>query len=314
MVSVSTLLRKVIGRPAARGYKALINMAYNELLDIFDDNFSELFHVVNDILDIKIMVNRDESLPHEKLYSSDILILGCPSKKRIPGRDIENILKYIREGGNLLVISDAGGDLAHETNLNDLLKHLHVTIEPTMVRDQEINMGSSLAPIIENVNVSHPIVRNVMRVVIGGGCTLNVEEPAVPIINTSMTSWIEQFHPNESEAWKILKVGEHMCLMAGITHGQGKVLVVGDLDMFSNDADYGIDALDNKILVKNIFSWFLEPVEVSTIIDWLVTRIANLESKYENLARKFKEYTEKDEDNINAFTRKIKFTSRHSLR
>lgn len=265
----------------------MIDEGHGEILDIFDDNFSELFHVLNDVLNLDVSINREETIPEEDLLAADILVLGCP-KDILVDHEIQEILKYIREGGNLLIISDAGGDLANETNLNDLLSNLHIELEPTMIRDKQVNMGSSLAPVIENLNLSHPIMRNVMRVVVGGGCTMSMEEPAVSLLSTSMTSWIERFHPDETEAWKVMKVGEHWSLMASVLHGQGKVIACGDVDMFSNDADYGINALDNHILVKNMFNWFLSPVESSTVIDWLISRIAVLEKKQERLEKMLK--------------------------
>ncbi|MBD3185628.1 hypothetical protein GF325_02270 [Candidatus Bathyarchaeota archaeon] len=282
------MLRKVVTGANTSRFSCLIDGGHGEILDIFDDNFSELFHVLNDVLNIDVSINREETIPEEDLLATDILVLGCP-KDFLVDHEIQEILKYIREGGNLLIISDAGGDLANETNLNDLLSNLHIELEPTMIRDKQVNMGSSLAPVIENLNLSHPIMRNVMRVVVGGGCTMSMEEPAVSLLSTSMTSWIERFHPDETEAWKVMKVGEHWSLMASVLHGQGKVIACGDVDMFSNDADYGINALDNHILVKNMFNWFLSPVESSTVIDWLISRIAVLEKKQERLEKMLKE-------------------------
>ncbi|MFX0102197.1 MAG: hypothetical protein ACFFCS_21710 [Candidatus Hodarchaeota archaeon] len=252
-------------------------------MDIYDDNYSELFHVINSLSNVKIIINHDAPLAEELLLTTDILILGCPSNKEIKKLEIDVILKYVRDGGNLLVISDAGGDSANETNLNDLVANFHIKIEPTMIRDQQLNMGSSVAPVIDNINVSHPAMKNVLKVAFGGCATLKIDEPATSLIATNNTCLIERFTPGNEEAWTLLRVGENWPIIASTPYGQGKVVVCGDIDIFSNDEDYGIRAMDNKVLIKNIITWFLTPMDVSSVIDWLVSRITNLEEKVENL-------------------------------
>ena len=56
--------------------------------------------------------------------------------------------------------------------------------------------------------------------------------------------------------------------------------------MFSNDPDYGLNAFDNSMLVKSTCNWLLEPVEVSTIIDWLVARMTRLEERLHFVKKK----------------------------
>jgi hypothetical protein len=279
------LLKRLIGRVPRGDYICLVDKGFNELLDVHDDNFSELFHVLNDVVKMNIAVNREASIFEDMLSEADILLIGCPARVSFSNDDIEAVAKYVREGGNLLVISDAGGDLAHETNLNDLVAEFGIEIESTTVRDSR-NVGSAVAPVLDNINVSHAANKNVMRLVVGGGTTLSVIWPAVPLVSTGKTSVVEQYLPKESHPWKIVKVGENFPIAAATMHGQGKVVVVGDIDMFSNDPEYGINALDNGALVRNIFSWFLAPVETSTVIDWLIARVANLEEKYTTLTKK----------------------------
>lgn len=263
----------------------LVNKGFNELLDVHDDNFSEMFHLLNDIMKVSIAINREDFIPAELLSEADMFVIGCPARVRLSGDDIETIAKYVREGGNLLVITDAGGDLAHQTNLNDLVAEFGIEIEYTTVRDTR-NVGSAVSPVIENINVSHSTNKNVMRLVVGGGTTLSVVWPAVPLFSTGKTSVVEQYSPTDSHSWKIVKVGENYPIGAATLHGQGKVVVIGDVDMFSNDAEYGINAMDNGTFIKNVFSWFLAPVETSTVIDWLIARLSNLEEKFTMIAKK----------------------------
>ncbi|MHA1369799.1 MAG: hypothetical protein ACTSWN_00775 [Promethearchaeota archaeon] len=264
------------------GYTCLFNKSFNELLDIYDDNYSQLFNLLHDTLNVKIYINREKYVAEEILEDINLLVLGCPSKIKIDDRSIDSILKFVRAGGSLLVISDAGGDLANETNLNDLVSHFQISIKPTTVRDT-FNCGSQVAPVLGNINLSHPIMKGVIKIAIGGGCTLQIEGTGSPLVKTNESSWIEQFSLKNNKAWSIVNTGSYWPIIATIPYGHGKIAISGDLDMFSNDIDYGINAFDNKKFITNLFSWLLEPIESRTVIDWLISRISRLEVAYEDL-------------------------------
>jgi hypothetical protein len=288
------LLRRIISRSQHGESICLVDKGFNELLDIHDDNFSELFHLLNDVVKVGISINREDFIPEDLLSEADMFVIGCPARARLSGDDIETIAKYVREGGNLLVITDAGGDLAQQTNLNDLVAEFGIEIEFTTVRDTR-NVGSVVSPVIENINVSHSTNKSVMRLAVGGGTTLSVVWPAVPLFSTGKSSVVEQYSPSDSHPWKIVKVGENYPMAAATLHGQGKVVVIGDVDMLSNDADYGINALDNGTFIKNVFSWFLAPVETSTVIDWLIARLSNLEEKHNVISKKIETISAENE-------------------
>jgi len=67
------------------------------------------------------------------------------------------------------------------------------------------------------------------------------------------------------------------------------------VDMFSNDTEFGTNAFDNGTFIKNIFSWFLAPVETSTVLDWLISRVANLEDKCNGLLQKYEQIASENE-------------------
>ncbi|HME55671.1 MAG TPA: hypothetical protein VKM55_25920 [Candidatus Lokiarchaeia archaeon] len=280
------MLKRLIARSPRGEYTCLIDKAFNELLDVHDDNFSELFSLLTESLKVSIAINRDQPISEDLLYSSNMFVLGCPTRVKLEKDDIELIVKYVREGGNLLVISDAGGDLANKSNMNDLVNVFGIEIESTTVRDSR-NVGSAVSPMLDNINIGHVTNKNVIRLVAGGATTLLIQEPAVTLFATGKTSVIEKYSPRENNAWKIMKVGENYPLASACMHGQGKVVVCGDVDMFSDDPEFGINAFDNGTFIKNIFSWFLAPVETSTVIDWLISRVASLEEKCDALAQKY---------------------------
>lgn len=272
----SIVLRRITSRTPRYESACLIDKAHNELFDIYEDNYSEFFHLLHEDLRIDLKINRDQPIQDDVLHDIDMFLIGCPKKAMINPEDIDTIVKYVREGGSLLVITDAGGDSANETNLNDLVSAFNIDIESTTVKDTR-NVGSSAAPVLERINLGHEIAKNASRIVMGSAATLCIQEPATGIAFTNRTSVVEQYSPNEKDGWKVLKVGENFPVVASVIHGQGKVVVFGDVDMFSNDKDYGLNAFDNAAFVRNACNWLLSPVEVSTIIDWLVSKMTALE-------------------------------------
>ncbi len=255
----------------------MFDAAHNELLDIYNGHYSEFFHLINDVLRVSVHVNRDPLMPDENLFNAHVLILGCPTRAKLSADFITSVEKYVREGGNLLVVSDAGGDLACMTNLNDLLAHFGIEIEPTTVKDTK-NMGSSVSPILSEINHGHPVNKNVMRLVVGGSASIDFKDPVVPLFSTASTAVVERYSPGSKDAWKVVKVGLHP-LACSLVHGQGKIAVFGDVDIFGDENDYGIRALDNMAMIKNLFSWFLEPAETSTIIDWVMVKLATMDER-----------------------------------
>ncbi|NMC04753.1 MAG: hypothetical protein GYA24_06055, partial [Candidatus Lokiarchaeota archaeon] len=207
------MLRRIISRSQHGESVCLVDKGFNELLDVHDDTFSELFHLLTDVVKVSIVINREDFIPEDLLSEADMFVLGCPTRNHLSSDDIETIAKYVREGGNLLVITDAGGDLAHQSNLNDLVAEFGIEIEATTVRDTR-NVGSAVSPVIENINVSHTTNKNVMRLVVGGGTTLSVVWPAVPLFSTGKSSVVEQYSPSDSHPWKIMKVGENYPMAA----------------------------------------------------------------------------------------------------
>ncbi|MHA1791858.1 MAG: hypothetical protein ACTSVI_04380, partial [Promethearchaeota archaeon] len=145
-----------------------IDKAHDEYLDVFDDMYSELFHVIHDELNIEVHSNNEKKITKNAITSSDIFVIGCPSHSIFLPGEIELVLKYVKNGGSLLIVSDAGGDRAYETNLNDLSRKFNIKIEPTMVREKRYNIGSSVAPMLENVNFSHQVMKDVVKLVMGG--------------------------------------------------------------------------------------------------------------------------------------------------
>ena len=68
----------------------------------------------------------------------------------------------------------------------------------------------------------------------------------------SKDSWTEIF--NGSEQWVKEKETKAHVITAYAEYGRGKALAIGDVDVFSNDPNIGINCLDNRKFVKNLLN------------------------------------------------------------
>jgi len=57
----------------------------------------------------------------EKLQGYDVIILSTPNNVKIEDNEIDIIEKYVKNGGNLLIISSMGGDYTNRTKKDALI-------------------------------------------------------------------------------------------------------------------------------------------------------------------------------------------------
>ncbi|MCP4764032.1 MAG: enoyl-CoA delta isomerase 1 [archaeon] len=201
------------------------------------------------------------------------------------------IIDFIMEGGNLLVINEYGGDAVQKTNLNDLTKFFGIYFENTAIRSNT-DTGSSSLPMINDFS-KHEISKNIRKIVLGGCCSLRIAKNAMGICFSGKETWLE-IYDNLNNIW-IKNEDNSLPLIAAATYGQGRVVAIGDIEICSSNARFGLNALDNKKLIQNIFLWFQQPVKYETTIDWIMGQFAvqrdetlNLNNIFNNLINTIK--------------------------
>ena len=179
------------------------------------------------------------------LHDSRLLIIAHPSARDVePGLDgspifsaeeIEQVRKFVEEGGGLLVIGEYNYPL-WRNNLNELLQPYGIQFnsdtvmrprakgDPILVRHFPV----MLAP-------SHPVTEDVFEITYHRGCSLTV--------SATETDAIVAATPNN----------EVLC--AAKKYGQGRVATIGDSDIFS--LPY-IGHSDNVRLFINLICWLLD--------------------------------------------------------
>ncbi|MHA1340763.1 MAG: DUF4350 domain-containing protein [Promethearchaeota archaeon] len=248
-----------------KGFQLLIDYSHGEILNLSDFEYQRFAELLNQ-LGCKITVNYSNKIDDQLLKDIDVLILGCPVNHYILEEEIKAIIDFVIGGGNLLVISEYGGDSVQKTNLNDLTKNFGIYFENTIVRSNK-NPNSSSLPIVKPA-IQHVLTKNINEIILGGTCSIRIAKDAFAIFSSGDDMWIE-IYDDLNNVW-IKSENQNVPLIACITYGQGKVVAFGDIDIFSNHHVFGINSLDNNKLLRNIFSWFNQPVTSENTIDWLL--------------------------------------------
>lgn len=262
----------------------LFDLAHNELLNIYDNEFSEFLNLLKS-LNLKINQNENKNLISKELQNVDILVIGNPVDEYFSNIEIKNILNFVRNGGSVLLISEYGGDYLQKTNLNDISgRNFGIYFQKNIVREvNEFNQNCSSILSIQNFN-KHKTTKQLREIIVGGSCSLLVNKNSKPLIWLN-NSWTEVFN-GSNEKWLKEKERKVQIMGAYTEHGRGKALAIGDVDIFSNDPNVGLICLDNRKFIENLLSWLLEPVKKSDIILWCLNQLGVLQNGIKGMNNK----------------------------
>ncbi len=245
-------------------------------------------------------------LDYKKLSVYDIFIIGLPQDACLEDYEIVDLVKYVKDGGSLLVINDQGGDIENKNNLSSLMKQFGIYFNPDKLFDKEHFVSDPSRLIITKFR-NHFITNDIAQIIYSNGCTLTVDksieeeqdiEFKIHVTDLAFSSektsyrllfngqeWVEE----SNKSWGIFAVAHY---------GLGKVAAIGNLSPFSSLQDlYGIKAADNFKLIANTISWLLNkafseeakktlPIMMTTPIDhdlytWMKDKIQ--EGKWNNI-------------------------------
>ncbi|MBY9014719.1 MAG: hypothetical protein KGD68_03420 [Candidatus Lokiarchaeota archaeon] len=253
----------------------LFDLAHNEMLTLEQD-FSDFLKLLQN-LNFKIEKNENKDLTKKVLENVDVLILGNPIDDYFSNIEIKEIVDFVRLGGSILIVSEYGADYLQKTNLNDITNHFGFLFEKNLIKEQNPKNQncSSILHIHEFPEVD--FLNGIREVVIGGTCSLYLKKGAGALLETNkLNNWSEIYN-NSLEEWEKDKEQQHV-IAAYAKFGQGKVIALGDIDIFCSDDNIGINSLDNQKFLYNIFSWLVEPVKKSDVNSFILDQIGELQN------------------------------------
>lgn len=278
--------------------------SHENRLKIEDTAFSDF---INYLFNSDFKIGKIEAgLTYEKLSNYDIFLIGVPRKPITP-EEIEDLIKYVKDGGSLLLINDQGGDKENNNNLSELSKNFGISFNSDRLFDSEKYSKEKSRPLISNFK-NHFITQEITEIIHSNGCTLKVDEAFEPenedikisvnCIAFSSEKTASHVYFNEQENDWIVEPIQKIPIMAAVHYGLGKVVAIGNLSLFSSmNYSYGIKAVDNFKLISNTISWLInkafteesqliQPVYVTVPIEqdsyyWIKEKIE--EGKWKNI-------------------------------
>jgi hypothetical protein len=266
----------------------LFDLAHNEMLTPSVETDSDYTDFVSllDSLNLEIRKNEDAEITDETLKNTDILLIGNPVNDYFSKGEITSIVKFVRHGGSLLIISEYGADYLQKTNLNDITaNYFNILFENNIVKEKnKINQeGSSIVTIRSFPN--HETTNQIREIIVGGSCELILHKEAKPLLILNESAWSEKYDESEKD-WEKEEQKEEYTIAAYTAFGSGKVGAIGDVDIFSNDPNFGINKLDNRKFITNFINWLREPIEENEVMDWTLNKINSLEGEISELNSK----------------------------
>ena len=193
------------------------------------------------------------------------IILSTPKNSSLEPPEIENLQKYVKGGGSLLITSSSGGDYGNNTNLNDLTRIFGFEFISDEINDSVNFVHLQKRPLISNFK-PHVITEQLQKIVFSSSCSTQVlefleDEKSVKvdgILISGLNSWHRLYN---GEDW-IEEDSPKVPLLVAVEYYAGKVVGFGNVSIFSSLArEYGFNALDNDILIANILSWLTGTLE-----------------------------------------------------
>jgi len=262
----------------------LFDLSHNEMLNIYEDDFSDFLFLLEQA-NLITKVNENQEITSKLLQDIDIFVLGNPIDDYFSTIEIRNICDLVRGGGNVLLISEYGADYLQKTNLNDFSgMHFGIFFEKNLIKElNHINEKRSNIVHIKKFQ-NHDITKGLREIIIGGSCSLFLNKKAKPLFLTDDKAVWSEIYNNITGKW--IKDKEQGQIVAAFTeYGKGKVVAIGDIDIFTNEKNIGINCLDNSVFVRNLINYLTEPVKESNVISFLLNQLGETQNDVRELTK-----------------------------
>lgn len=298
--------------PLLKKANILFDLSHNEMLNIEEEEFSEFYNLLLR-LNIKINVNKEKELLKELLVDKDILIIGNPIDDYFSQDEIRNVINFVRKGGNILLLSEYGADYLQKTNINDISgPHFGIYFENNLIKGLNNNNQNSTS-LLNIQNFGNKKIRNGLReMIIGGTCSISLEKGAKPLLWTSECNIWSEWYNNSLEVMTKAE-DDSQIIGAYSKYGKGKIIALGDIDIFTNDLNIGISQLDNQIFITNILNWLIAPLKEPDLISFALNQLGEFDKYIASIKKKINNVIEsitllekrisKIEDKINMITK-----------
>ena len=271
--------------PPLKNSTILFDLSHGEMLNVQESDYSEFLSLLKS-LNLTIKKNQNKSLTQKILNDIDTLVIGNPINNYFSNTEIKTIIDFVRKGGRLLLVSEYGADYIQRTNLNDISGIFGIFFQKNIIKEyNKINQNCSSILSIQDFE-KHKITNQLRDIVIGGSCSLFLNKNSKPLLKTNDTSVWSEIYNNSAKQWSKDDENKRQIIAAYTDYGRGKVIALGDIDIFTNDPYIGINQLDNRKLILNILNWFMQPVKESDVIIWTLNQLGTIQNEIKEINSK----------------------------
>lgn len=200
-----------------------------------------------------------------KKHWGNLLLIGNPSIAMYSMDEIYAILEFVKNGGNVMILADEGGDISSQTNLNDLTMHFGFKILPNIIYDENTYVNKMVWPVFRSF-ARHPITTDVESIVYASGCSFQLlkrnefdeflDVTLKPIATSEKTSKMKIYN-TDLRQWQEMYANRAILAIAG-QFFHGRFFCIGTPSILSSlNNNYGFNAKDNLQFIENAILWLL---------------------------------------------------------
>ncbi len=171
----------------------------------------------------------------KNLKDADVIVFGCPNSSKLRAPEIDVLLKFVKNGGGMMLLSLSGGDKGLMNNMSQVSEEFGIIFDNTAVKDERHNAGIPTMPIITEI-IPHPTTEDVEDLLIPSACSLRVSGKAISLAHTSDVA--------EPSKAPIIAIAES---------GKGRAMCIGSYEVFRRGG--GLKHKGNVKFAVNAFKW-----------------------------------------------------------
>ncbi len=148
-----------------------------------DSTYSELGKILRDN-DFDVEPYTEFMILAKNLKDADVIVFGCPNSSKLRAPEIDVLLKFVKNGGGMMLLSLSGGDKGLMNNMSQVSEEFGVIFDNTAVKDERHNAGIPTMPLIAKIT-PHPTTEDIEDLLIPSACSLRLTGKATPLAYTS---------------------------------------------------------------------------------------------------------------------------------
>ncbi|MHA1266936.1 MAG: hypothetical protein ACTSRS_16990 [Candidatus Helarchaeota archaeon] len=196
----------------------------------------------------RVESNLEFPITFRQLTHYDIVVFACPDRSKIREFEINELRKYVKCGGGIIIMASSGGDKGRMTNLSEVCDKFGIKFNNDQVFDDQHNYGiRNLA--ISTSFIPHPVTDGLELVIIPSSCSLTVSGKAQGVVFSD-----EDADPPNAP---VIAVSEY---------GLGRIVVLGSYDTFRDNVRAGIQVIQHRIMLDNILKWVVNDPDLARIL------------------------------------------------